>query len=68
MPALSHHKLRGFLKLELPKFDRDYFKFNFFFGGFALIETAWNIFVLGIENNRNKGVQTLLSQLHFASL
>jgi len=40
MPALSHHKLRGFLKLELPKFDRDYFKFNFFFWVSALIETA----------------------------
>ena len=49
---------RGFLKLELPKFDRDYFKYNFIFGVFALIETSvWNIFSLGIENNQNSMIK-----------
>ena len=37
---LGKQNARGFLKLELPKFDRDYFKFNFIFGVFALIETS----------------------------
>jgi len=30
--ALSHNMLKGFLKLDLSKFDRDYLKVNFFFG------------------------------------
>ena len=55
---LGKQNARGFLKLELPKFDRDYFKFNFIFGVFALIETSvWNIFSLGIENNQNSMIK-----------